>query len=119
MTDYINREAFIVEREAFYCADCPNRKNSKGKFVFDIGETPCKFCGIRDVLDDAKGYPAADVVEVVRCKDCKHADYGVDEEGNRFLKCIGSGRCYGGTQPYFFCADGERKEQNDDLRRHH
>lgn len=47
--------------------------------------------------------------EIVRCKDCKNADYGTDEDGNRFMKCIGSVRCYGGTTPDWFCADGERK----------
>lgn len=46
---------------------------------------------------------------VVRCKDCKNADYGTDEDGNRFMKCIGSVKCYGGTTPDFFCADGKRK----------
>ena len=47
---------------------------------------------------------------VVRCRDCKHSDYGTDEEGNRFMKCIGSVKAYGGTTPDWFCADGERKE---------
>ena len=47
---------------------------------------------------------------VVRCKDCKYSDYGIDEDGNRFMKCIGSGKCYGGTEPDWFCADGERKQ---------
>jgi hypothetical protein len=47
--------------------------------------------------------------EIVRCKDCKNADYGTDEDGNRFMKCIGSVKCYGGTTPDFFCADGERR----------
>lgn len=46
---------------------------------------------------------------VIRCKDCKNADYGTDEDGNRFMKCIGSVKCYGGTTPDFFCADGIRK----------
>ncbi len=46
---------------------------------------------------------------IVRCKDCKNADYGTDEDGNRFMKCIGSVKCYGGTTPDFFCADGERR----------
>lgn len=49
---------------------------------------------------------------VIRCKDCKNADYGTDEDGNRFMKCIGSVKCYGGTTPDFFCADGVAKDIN-------
>ena len=47
--------------------------------------------------------------ELVRCKDCKHSDHGTDEEGKRFLKCLGI--CYGGTTPDWFCAEGERREE--------
>ena len=48
--------------------------------------------------------------ELVRCRDCKHSDYGTDEDGNKFIKCIGSVKCYGGTTPDFYCADGEKRE---------
>lgn len=93
MVEYIDREAAKKK----HCEICLEKS----------------ICYRDKTCDELKAFdliPAADVVEVVRCKDCKHADYGTDEEGNRFLKCIGSGRCYGGTQPYFFCADGVRKE---------
>ena len=43
--------------------------------------------------------PAADVVEVTRCKDCKHY-IGLAE-------CEFVGHFSGGTN--YFCADGERK----------
>ena len=43
--------------------------------------------------------PAADVVEVTRCKDCKHY-IGLAE-------CEFVGHFSGGTD--YFCADGERK----------
>lgn len=68
------------------------------------------------LFDQRRNYPqwVADTIgnmpdAVVRCKDCKNADYGTDEDGNRFMKCIGSVKCYGGTTPDFFCADGEMK----------
>lgn len=37
-------------------------------------ETGCmdRFFHAMDVADMVKNFPAADVVEVVRCKDCKH-----------------------------------------------
>ena len=53
-----------------------------------------------------------DVVEVVRCKDCKHGDTGIDEDGNVFWKCLGIH--YGGTKPNDFCSYGERKDNEID-----
>lgn len=50
-----------------------------------------------------------DLIEVVRCKYCKHCDIGTDEEGKPFIKCL-NGRTYGGTTSNWFCADGEREE---------
>lgn len=55
--------------------------------------------------------PLKEKPQIVLCKNCKNADYGTDEDGNRFMKCIGSVKCYGGTTPDFFCADGERKNE--------
>lgn len=53
-------------------------------------------------------FPAADVVEVVRCKDCKYGDTGTDEIGRQFYKCIGIH--YGGVSPTDYCSYGERKD---------
>ena len=53
--------------------------------------------------------PIADVVEVVRCKDCKYwsGEY-------RFCKCFGLDS-YGSSQFYeeSFCSYGERESDND------
>ena len=67
--------------------------------------------GARKIIAEA---PAADVVEVVRCRDCKHYDC---EDGDQ--KCVKDAEwdeetaCYYGFIAYhgpeFFCADGERK----------
>ncbi len=52
--------------------------------------------------------PAADVVDVVRCKDCKHRD---PED----LKCDCGGLeragCIFSVSDNYFCAHGERKEK--------
>ena len=48
-------------------------------------------------------------VEVVRCKDCKYCDTGIDEEGNHFLKCLGW--IYGGTKEDDYCSHGERRSE--------
>lgn len=53
-------------------------------------------------------FPSADFAPVVRCKDCKYGDTGIDEEGKSFWKCIGIH--YGGTKPMDFCSYGERKD---------
>lgn len=53
---------------------------------------------------DIEGYMALhDIVEVVRCKDCKHLERDV---------IFQDGWCRGRQQgnPNWFCADGERKE---------
>lgn len=53
--------------------------------------------------------PAADVVEVVRCKDCKH--YGFTKiAGESYMTCKNH---FGLTDPSStdFCINGERKEQ--------
>lgn len=54
-------------------------------------------------------HPTADVVEVVRCKDCKHWE-------NRYRYCkrigvdfLGNSRC--GENDY--CSYGERREKNE------
>ena len=49
-------------------------------------------------------FPTADVVELVRCKDC---EYGVDWDGRLGCEWHGFYR----TEPNWFCADGERREE--------
>jgi hypothetical protein len=53
-------------------------------------------------------FPAADVVEVIRCRECEHSE----ELNNRTYLCYVSGGCC--HKPDFFCADGERKEKDND-----
>lgn len=51
---------------------------------------------------------AVDAVEVVRCRDCKYADWKKD---------FGLYFCHAGGDSWneadFFCADGERREDDD------
>lgn len=49
-----------------------------------------------------------DAVEIVRCKDCKHLG---ENDGYYFCNAIGISF---GDKPNWFCADGKRKEQNDE-----
>lgn len=67
MAKYIECEAFIADQRNLYCDNCERRKgmkNGKMKFVYAIGEAPCRACGIGDMLDSIDDYPAAVVVPV-------------------------------------------------------
>lgn len=55
------------------------------------------------VINELELAPAEDVVEVVRCKDCKH--YRTDEDG----WCIYHEDCY--LKPDDYCSYGERREK--------
>ena len=62
-----------------------------------------------DLVDTFVDIPAADVMEVVRCKDCL---YSTERYGH--MECI-HGVSYRNTwnKPDFFCSYGERKEGAD------
>jgi len=100
MAKYIDRDAFLTQERAWYCENCDMRKNSKGKLVYEIGETPCLACHINDLLDEVENCPAADVVEVVRCKDCfNRTKSGMCIQWSRYEKIVN-------TSDYAFCSWG-------------
>ncbi len=93
MTEYIEREAISEEIRKYYYKNPPNFSYGEG---FDRGLDRAQ----RAILDA----PAADVVPVVKCQDCKHRT----ESGN-----CGHPRHHGilpSAYPYDFCSYGERKE---------
>ena len=68
-SEYIDREVFIRDKRAQYCADCRKRKgmkNGKERFIYDVGDAPCRSCGIDDMISGLEDYPTADVRENVR-----------------------------------------------------
>ena len=57
------------------------------------------------IVKRIKDIPTADVVKVVRCRDCKHYNAG--------FECLVEG--YGIERPAdWFCADGKRKDGGQD-----
>ena len=69
MAEYIDRDAFVVAKRKQYCEDCERRKgmkNGKLRFCYEIGDAPCRSCGVDDMLGDIEDFPAADVRPVVR-----------------------------------------------------
>ena len=98
MTDYISRKAALeaIEKHKEEMAKTGGVSN-KGKMFYLMGQD--------HAIDVLRIVPAADVVPVVRCKDCK---YFVD-----MRHYTGLGWCIevGDTRSKdWYCADGERRE---------
>ena len=118
MAEYIDRDAFIAQKRELYCKDCDRRKgmkNGKYRILYDIGDVPCRACGIEDVLSDVEDFPAADVQPVVRCKDCKHfhLDYFGEVNGVNIIVAheicdLWAGGCR--TTQNAFCSNGVRAD---------
>ena len=85
MDDYISRQAAMeaLDKEYRYGADIDR-------------------CGLATALDEIESLPAADVVQVVRCKDCKF------RENDDF--CTGRGFPCQLVPDDGFCDKGKRKE---------
>ena len=68
-------------------------------------------------MDRIKAIPAADVVEVVRCKNCKHSlGYKFPYNYERVLACNDPhGMTIKAVNPMHFCSYGERKGGQDDV----
>lgn len=56
-------------------------------------------------------FPAADVVEVVRCRDCKYSRmYKFSYNYERVLVCNAPGVTIRAVKPMHFCADGGKRK---------
>ena len=93
--DYIKREDAIKQ----------------AKDLFELGEC---YCDQHSIVGMLNALPSADVVDVVRCRECKHWHKYIDIENgqgwcgnNRTGLVVHSGWT---THEDFFCADGERKD---------
>lgn len=95
MRDYISREAVLEEMKTWVCRSEGERK---------MLEITKKWL---------KGYPAADVVEVVRCKDCKYYDTTFIKERKMCWRKDSDGliAAYVCLQEDF-CSYGERREDD-------
>ena len=76
MAEYIEREAFMHFLVKQHCENCDKRKgmkNGKERFVYEIGDAPCRSCGVDDALDYIEYFPSSDVQPV------KHGRWIQDE----------------------------------------
>ena len=93
MDEYISRKAAIAYiREQ--SEECQKAFEELG------GESGIYADAYNDLAEDFHSIPAADVVPVVRCKDCKHYDIGGS--------CIICG--FQSRKPDDFCSYGERTD---------
>ena len=94
MAEYIEREALL--------------KDISESVVFTVrGEKPSlEIRGANKVIDRIKSAPTADVVEVVRCKECKHYEI---HRPSVTLNCEREGKLIP-MNPTDFCSYGVRKE---------
>ena len=91
MTDYIKRDALLEARELAICA-----YENAGVFNADAIRNHLK-----PLLDAVVDTPAADVAEVVRCKDCKYGDY---------MLCLRTNDGFWRNETDF-CSYGKRREE--------
>ena len=98
MAEYIERSAVF---EQFDNADADECETD------DFGGVDYGF-GMKNIKELINAIPAAEVAEVVRCKDCKHYDLGV------CLKIYSDGNTHTEAwqprKPEDFCSYGERKD---------
>ena len=76
-------------------------KTAKDGNHSDFGRSMADLTSLREVLEDT---PAADVVDVVRCKDCAVPH-------NRLTGCSKLNGLV--TPPDFYCGYGERRKEDD------
>lgn len=98
--EYIERGALIENAKRVYCADCNSYNGVR-----------CRACGTGDMLDMIEDATAADVVEVVRCKDCKHGQRNDSGQLRGRYICEYHQDYKPLFSPYHFCSNGERREQ--------
>lgn len=96
MAEYIDREALLRFPIRI---DNYDKENGNENFVF----------GIEAVLEYAEHIPTADVVEVVRCKECKYLMFS-----DFYGEC--SKGYMGIVYPNGFCSHGERADMRGDKR---
>lgn len=66
---------------------------------------------LKQTITDIQNAPTADVVEVVRCKDCVHHK---NAPRTMYVWC----ECVDGLLPNdWFCADGERRDDEESTKR--
>ena len=102
---YIDKELFKQDIKMRYCNNCA-RPN----------EIKCRACHVDDMLGEIEDAPSADVVEVVKCKDCRKFILKREGQDNSIIgNCMASrltaqdeGAEVHGND---FCSRGKRRDE--------
>ena len=92
MSRYIEREAVM--------------KTARDGYHSDFGKSMADLTSLREVLEDT---PTADVVEVVRCRECKHFDKNKGYRDTKFSFSFCNKFHHNITTENDFCSYGERR----------
>ena len=105
MSRYIDADDFITNSKKHYCDGCD-----------DYNGVRCRACWVDDMCNEVDCTPTADVVEAVRCKDCKH--YNEYDNGEKIIgeEEVHDGWCmrWSGIENvnrHDYCSYGERAEE--------
>ena len=94
MSDLIDRQAAIDA----LCDNCETVDSSCAHY-------PCKrYLAIEQL-------PSADVVEVIRCKDCKWSDWYTSCDGSKYCYCMETGNS--GRTENDYCSYAERRTDGE------
>lgn len=99
MPRYIDADVLVNQMLSHYRA-----------LVDEYGERDAYISGYDAAIDTIQIFPTADVVEVVRCKDCVHCREYMNFRMEKYLGCNGNGEIYK-VSPTHFCSYGERKDE--------
>lgn len=89
---------------AFECIPVPDHGDLIGCHMGPF----CPDSGCKEVREVFKNVPAADVAEIVRCKDCEHWM----PDGENAMVCTGP-MAYCNTDEAWYCAAAKRREANN------
>lgn len=105
---YIKREAVLK----IIGDNCPHDKGGYNTEEEMGAGAACYY-----IMKDVENIPTADVVEVVRCKDCKHNPKNGGECDRSITHTSRDYVCEVNTYRYIgidYCSYGERREQNEE-----
>lgn len=105
MAEYKDCEALIKHLREIYCSKCNNYNGVR-----------CRACEAGDIIDMIDDAPAADVVHVIRCKDCKYSRElnHEDPKERQFIEgCVWCMNWEYGVFPGDYCSNAKRRKSNE------
>lgn len=109
MAEYIERTEELMLAMNAGARAIENTKRYHGavytKDVFSESPQEIPYLQAAKVLREVSDAPAADVAQVVRCKECENSYYAVDDLICSYGPCVDCP-----VSPDFWCANGRRRE---------